>query len=95
MVAVQTKEIVVRKFLIPLMLIASLGTASVAMAAETSHGKIHTLDAKACTVVLDGSKTAYHFGPKCDFAKLKVGEQVAIKWMAAGNVRMASAINRA
>jgi hypothetical protein len=92
-VAIPTKlEIVMRNFLIPLMLVASLGGVSVAMAAETAQGKIHALDAKACTVTLDGSKTAYHFAPKCDFSKLKVGERVAIKWMTAGNVRMASAI---
>lgn len=80
-----------RKFLIPLLLVASVGGASVAMAAETAHGAIASMDAKACTVTLD-NKSVYTFAPKCDFSKLKVGEKVAITWAAKGKVNEATAI---
>ena len=81
-----------RKFLIPLMLVASVGVSSVALAApSTAHGAIQSMDSKACTVTLD-NKTTYYFAAKCDFSKLKVGEKVSITWTAKGKKDMASAI---
>ena len=82
-----------RKFLIPLMLVASVGVSSMALAAtpSTAHGAIQSMDSKACTVTL-ADKAVYQFAPKCDFAKLKVGENVAITWTLNGKVNQASAI---
>lgn len=81
-----------RKFLIPLMLVASFGVSSVALAAtSTAHGAIQSMDTKACTVTL-ADKSIYQFAPKCDFTKLKVGENVAITWSLNGKVNQASAI---
>lgn len=81
-----------RKFLIPLMLVASVGVSSVALAApSTAHGAIQSMDTKACTVTL-ADKTVYQFAPKCDFTKLKVGENVAITWTLNGKVNQATAI---
>ena len=81
-----------RKFLIPLMLVASVGVSSVALAApSTAHGAIQSMDSKACTVTL-ADKAVYQFAPKCDFTKLKVGENVAITWSLNGKVHEASAI---
>jgi hypothetical protein len=81
-----------RKFALSLALLAATGLASGAMAADsTTTGKIKALDAKACTVTLDTS-TVYHFEPKCDFAKFKVGEKVAITWATKNNADWASKI---
>jgi hypothetical protein len=51
-------------------------------------GAVAALDTTKCVVVLD-DKTAYQFGPHCDFSKLRVGEKVAIIWRARGNAREA------
>ena len=81
-----------RNFLIPLMLVASVGVSSVALAAPSvAHGAIQSMDSKACTVTL-ADKAVYQFAPKCDFTKLKVGENVAITWTLNGKVNQASAI---
>lgn len=81
-----------RKFLVSLILVASVGASSAAFAAaSTAHGAIQSMDAKACTVTL-ADKSVYQFAPKCDFSKLKVGENVAITWTANGKVNQASAI---
>ena len=98
-----------RKFALPLMIVAALGASS-AMAATTTakpapakpvpaaptvtDGTIKALSAKACTVTLD-NKTTYYFAAKCDFSKLKVGEKVAITWTAKGKKDMASKIEAA
>lgn len=84
-----------RKYLLPLLLVASLGASSVAMAAsETATGTIKALDAKACTVTLD-NKTVYQFAAKCDFSKLLVGEKVTITFEKKGTVDDASKIEAA
>lgn len=81
-----------RKFLIPLILVASVGASSLALAAPTTtEGTIKAMDAKACTVTLNNNDV-YQFAPKCDFAKLKVGEKVGISWTMTGKVYEASAI---
>lgn len=83
-----------RNFVMPLIVVAAAGFASVAMAAAaaptTTTGTIKSLDAKACTVTLDA--TVYHFDPKCDFSKLTVGEKVAVTWTAKNNADWASKI---
>ncbi|CAN7227211.1 hypothetical protein ASC89_12460 [Devosia sp. Root413D1] len=81
-----------RKFLVPLMLVASIGASSMALAApSTAHGAIQSMDGKACTVTL-ADKSVYQFAPKCDFSKLKAGEKVAITYTLNGKVNQASAI---
>jgi hypothetical protein len=88
-------EIVMRKFLIPLMLVASVGASSVALAAPSiAHGSIRSMDSKACTVTL-GDKAVYQFAPKCDFSKLKAGEKVAITYTISGKLKKATAITAA
>lgn len=77
-----------RKFVLPLALLATIAASSAALAATTT-GKITKLDVPACSVTL---KHAYHFGTKCDFSKLKVGEKVTITYSMAGKVRTATAI---
>ena len=79
-----------RKLALSLLLVASLGATSVAMAAttpaapapvmSTATGAIKALDAKACTVTLD-SDAVYKFKAKCDFASLKVGEKVTLTYI--------------
>jgi hypothetical protein len=84
-----------RKFLIPLLLVASVAAPSLALAAtapaNTVNGAIKALDAKDCTVTLDNS-TVYHFDAKCDFSTLTVGEKVAITWATKDNADWASKI---
>ena len=81
-----------RKVLVSLLVVASLGASSIAMAAPAdTAGKIKALDAKACTVTLDNN-TVYQFAAKCDFSKLTVGEKVKITADKTGNKEMATAI---
>ena len=83
-----------RNFIMPLVVVATIGFASASFAAAaaptTTTGTIKALDAKACTVTLDA--TVYHFDPKCDFSKLTVGEKVAVTWTAKDNADWASKI---
>ena len=65
-----------RKFALPLILIASLGATSAMAAASTVTGPVASLDAKAHTVTI--GKTAYHFPAKYDLSKVTVGEKVTI-----------------
>lgn len=93
-----------RRLALPILIVAALGATSAmaatatttpakpaAVAPTVTNGMIKALSAKACTVTLD-NKTTYHFAPKCDFSKLKVGEKVAITWTAKGKKDMASKI---
>ncbi len=81
-----------RKFLIPLMLVASVGVSSVALAAPSAaKGAIQSMDSQACTVTL-ADKAVYQFAPKCDFSKLNVGEKVTITYTVNGKVNQATAI---
>ncbi len=86
-------EIIMRNIVLPLLLIASLGASSVAMAASptTTKGVLQAMDAKTCTVTL-ADKSIYQFAPKCDFSKLKAGEKVAVTWTLNGKINQASAI---
>ena len=79
------------KVVLPLALLATIVTSSAAMAA-TATGNVVKLDAAACAVTL---KHVYHFGTKCDFSKVKVGEKVTITYAMAGIVRNATAISPA
>ena len=72
---------------LPLVLVA-LAVPALAAATTTSKGAIKGLDSTACTVTL-ADNTTYQFGKHCNFAKLKVGEQIAIVWKQAGNSRSA------
>jgi hypothetical protein len=84
-----------RKFLVPLMLIASIGASSVALAAGTmATGTIASMDAKACKVTLN-NKEVYQFPAKCDLSKFKLGEKVSITYTVNGKVYEATAIKAA
>ncbi|MEP7241321.1 MAG: DUF1344 domain-containing protein [Devosia sp.] len=84
-----------RKLLVPMLVVVSLGLSSMAMAADSSAtGAIKALDAKACTVTL-ADNTVYHFGAKCDFSKLKVGDKVTVTFTKAGDTDNASKIEMA
>jgi len=68
-----------RKFLVPLALVAALATGTVAFAATNSSttGVIKAIDAgKAHTVTL--GKTVYHFAKTVDLSAFKKGENVTI-----------------
>lgn len=84
-----------RKFVLPLILVASLGVSSMAMAAtvapSTTEGTIKALDAKAMTLTLaDGS--VYNLAKAIKIASLKVGEKVKITWTKVGTLDEASAV---
>ncbi len=84
-----------RKFVLPMILVASLGVSSMAMAAtaapSTTEGTIKALDAKAMTLTLnDGS--VYDLAKSIKMASLKVGEKVKITWTKVGKVDEASAV---
>ena len=81
-----------RKFILPLILIASLAAPSLAMAAaSTAEGTIKSLDAKAWTLVLNDG-TSYTLAKTIKVSDLKVGEKVKITWSKMGTVNEASAI---
>jgi hypothetical protein len=67
-----------RKFLLPLVLVASLATGTAAFAATNSAttGAIKAIDVKAHTVTL--GKTVYHFAKTVDLSAFKKGERVTI-----------------
>ena len=76
-----------RIIVLPLALVA-LAAPALASTTTTSKGAIKGLDTTACTVTLSDN-TTYQFGKHCNFAKLKLGEQIAIVWKQAGNSRSA------
>jgi hypothetical protein len=70
-----------RKLALPLTIAASLALSSAAFAAPmVTKGVIAKLDPTACTITLKNNSRVFDFGPKCDFSKLKVGENVSITW---------------
>ena len=79
--------IALRFALLPLALIA-LCAPALASATTTSKGAIKQLDTTACTVTL-ADNTTYQFGKRCNFGKLKLGEQIAIVWKQASAARQA------
>lgn len=80
-----------RKLLVPLALMAAIGTASAASAA-TSVGTIEAIDPGQMTVTLtDGS--VYHFAKNTDLANFYVGDQVSINWAHAGTAMDANSIS--
>lgn len=84
-----------RNFVLPLILVASLGASSMAMAATatptTTEGTIKALDAKAMTLTLvDGS--IYNLAKTIKIASLKVGEKVKVTWSKVGAADEASAV---
>ncbi len=85
-----------RKFILPIVLIASLGASSMAMAATmtatTTSGLLKTINAKTCVVTLAKNKAVFHLAPKCDLSAFKVGEKVAVTWTLKGKVYTASTL---
>jgi len=82
-----------RKFVLPMILVASLGVSSMAMAATPSvtEGTIKALDAKAMTLTLNNG-SVYGLAKTIKLASLKVGEKVKITWAKIGKVDEASAV---
>jgi Cu/Ag efflux protein CusF len=81
-----------RKFVLPLILVASLGASSMAMAAaSTAEGVIKSIDAKAMTLTLENG-TVYQLAKTIKVATLKTGEKVKITWDKVGNANEASAV---
>jgi hypothetical protein len=68
-----------RKFVLPLAIVATLATSSMALAVtnNTVTGAIRAIDAKAETVTV--GKTVYHFAKGTSLSAFKVGERVVIK----------------
>jgi len=85
-------ETTMRKLVLPLVLIASLGASSLAMAAgQTAEGTIKAIDSKAMTLTLsDGS--IYKLPAKFKVADLKAGEKVKVTWDKMGTANEASAV---
>ena len=84
-----------RKFILPLLLVASISAPSLAMAAATPNtdiGTIKALNAKALTLTLsDGYK--FKLTKKISLADLKVGEKVKITWVKLHGMREIEAIH--
>jgi Cu/Ag efflux protein CusF len=82
-----------RKFALPLVLVASLSASSLAFAAtpSTVEGAIKALDVKADTITLD-SGAVYHLGKTIKIAEFKVGEKVKITFVKKGTALDASAV---
>jgi hypothetical protein len=81
-----------RKFVLPLILVASLGASSLAMAAASSaQGTIKAIDAKALTLTLDNG-TVYKLPASFKVADLKTGEKVKVTWQKMGTANDASAV---
>ena len=69
-----------RKFILPLILVASFGASSMAMAAvSTSVGVIKAIDAKTMTLTLNDG-TVYGLAKTIKLSSLKAGEKVKITW---------------
>ena len=82
-----------RKFVLPLIIVASLGASSLAMAAtpSTAEGVIKSIDAKAMTLTLDNGMV-YHLAKTIQVAALKAGEKVKITWEKVGAANDASIV---
>lgn len=80
-----------RSYLLPLVLMTSLGAAGMAMAATTTEGTIKSLDMKAQTITLaDG--TVYYLPANFKDPGLKVGGKVSVVWDMKGTKRDATAV---
>ena len=93
-----------RKLLLSLVMVASLGASSSAMAAMApmAHGKmapaamtttgaVVAVSTKFCTVTL-ANHGVYLFGKHCHLSKITVGEWVTISWWKSGALREATKI---
>jgi Cu/Ag efflux protein CusF len=81
-----------RKFVLPLILVASLGATSLAMAAgQNAQGIVKAVDAKAMTLTL-GDGSIYKLPARFKVADLKTGEKVKLSWQKVGKVNDATSI---
>ena len=80
-----------RSYLIPFVLISSIGAAGMAFAATTTDGTIKALDMKAHTVTLSDG-TVYYLPATFKDPGLKVGEKVAVVWTMQGSQHDASEV---
>ena len=82
-----------RNVILPLILVASLGVSSIAMAAAptVSEGTIKAMDAKALTLTLNNG-SVYKLAKTIKLSSLKVGEKVKVTWSKVGKIDEASAV---
>lgn len=80
-----------RSYLIPFVLISSIGAAGMALAATTTDGTIKALDMKAHTITLSDG-TVYYLPATFKDPGLKVGEKVAVVWTMQGSQHDASEV---
>jgi Cu/Ag efflux protein CusF len=84
-----------RNVVLPIIVVASLGLSSMAMAATAAptvtEGTIKALDSKAMTLTLsDGS--LYKLAASIKLASLKIGEKVKVTWTRMGTIDEASVV---
>ncbi|MGD9919017.1 MAG: DUF1344 domain-containing protein [Paenirhodobacter sp.] len=82
-----------RSFLLPVVTVLALGSASLAMAAgaTTTTGTIKTIDTAHRVITLaDGS--TYRLKKTFDMTTLKTGEKVSVSWELKGKVNKAMAV---
>lgn len=80
-----------RSHVLPLAVLVSLGTVSLASAATTSVGVIKSIDTKAHSVTLaDG--TSYMLPATVKDSSLKTGEKISIAWILKGSARDAEKV---
>lgn len=80
-----------RSTLVPFVLIAAVGSTSLAMASTTATGTIKSLDMKDHSITLSDG-TTYVLPKSFDEKTLKVGEKVAVLWDMNGKVMDATKI---
>ena len=81
-----------RKLILPLVLVASFGAPSLALAAvTTTDGVIKSIDAKTMTLTL-GDGSSYKLPAYLKLADLKAGEKVKVTWDKLGGVNEATKV---
>lgn len=81
-----------RKMILPLVLVASFGASSMALAATSvADGTIKSIDAKTSTFTLQDGKS-YKLAPALKVADLKVGEHVKITYDMSGKTMQATKV---
>lgn len=80
-----------RSYLLPFVLMSSLGAAGMAFASTTTEGTIKSFDMKTHTITLSDG-TIYYLPSTFKDPGLKVGEKVAVVWTMQGSQHDASEV---
>ena len=80
-----------RSFALPLVFLAAMGSAGLALAATTAEGTIKSIDMKAHTLTLSDGKV-YILPANFKDPGLKVGEKVSVAWAMKGTQHEATAV---